>query len=85
MIRTFLTTATAIALIGSGVFAQSVKPTGVAAEAISSEGNPKFVAAQRSDQWVFSKFKGTSVVGPDNANVGAVSNLLFDWTGKIVA
>jgi hypothetical protein len=43
----------------------------------------EFVAAQRADQWVFSKFTGTSVVGPDNANVGAVSDLLFDRTGKI--
>jgi hypothetical protein len=83
MIRMLLMTATVIALIGSGVYAQSEKPTGVAAEAISSEGNPKFVTAQRSEQWVFSKFKGTSVVGPDNGNVGAVSDLLFDRTGKI--
>jgi hypothetical protein len=83
MLRMLLTTATVIALIGSGVYAQSEKSTGVAAEAISSEGNPKFVAAQRSDQWVFSKFKGTMVVGPDNGNVGAVSDLLFDPTGKI--
>jgi hypothetical protein len=74
-----------IALIGSGVYAQSEEPTEAAADAISSESNPKFVVAQRADQGVFSKFKGTSVVGPDNANVGAVSNLLFDWTGKIVA
>jgi hypothetical protein len=82
MIRMLLTTATVIALIGSGVYAQSEKPTATA-EAISSEVNPKFVTAQRADQWVFSKFKGTSVVGSDNANVGAVSDLLFDRTGKI--
>jgi len=83
MIRMLLTTATVIALIGSGVYAQSEKPTGAVADAISSASNPKFVAAQRADQWVFSRFKGTSVVGPDNANVGAVSDLLFDRTGKI--
>ena len=41
------------------------------------------MAAQGADKWVFSKFKGTSVVGPDNANVGAVNDLLFDRTGKI--
>jgi hypothetical protein len=71
---------TVIALIGSGVYAQSEKLAGVAAD---HGNNPKFVAAQQADQWVFSKFKGTSVVGPDNANVGAVSDLLFDRTGKI--
>ena len=84
MIRMLLTTATVIALIGSGVYAQSEKPTATA-EAISSEVNPKFVTAQRADQWVFSKFKGTSVVGSDNANVGAVSDLLFDRTGKMAS
>src|SRR5262249_29722275 len=28
----------------------------------------KFIAAQNTDQWVFSKFKGTDVLGPDNAH-----------------
>jgi hypothetical protein len=83
MIRMLLTTATVAALIGSGVYAQSEKPTGVAADATHSSSSPKFVSTQGADQWVFSKFKGTSVVGPDNANVGAVSDLLFDRTGKI--
>jgi hypothetical protein len=32
---------------------------------------------------VFSKFKGTDVLGPDNAKVGSVSDLLFDKNGKI--
>jgi hypothetical protein len=75
-----LTTAV-VALIGSGVYAQSEKPVG--ANAAHASSSPKFVAAQESDQWVFSKFKGTSVVGPDNANVGAVSDLLFDRIGRI--
>src|SRR5262249_8823081 len=39
--------------------------------------------AQQADQLVFSKFKGTDVVGPDNSDVGAVNDLLFDKTGKI--
>jgi hypothetical protein len=87
MLRMLLTTATAVALIGSGVYAQSEKPPEkppeVAADATHSGTSPKFVAAQRADQWVFSKFKGTSVVGPDNVNVGAVSDLVFDRNGKI--
>ena len=44
----------------------------------------KFITEQRPDQWVFTKFKGTDVIGPDNASVGAVNDLLFDRMGKIV-
>ena len=44
----------------------------------------KFVAAQSTDQFAFSKFKGTNVLGPDNAKVGDVSDLLFEKGGKIV-
>src|ERR1700704_638955 len=44
----------------------------------------KFISMQSADQWVFSKFKGTDVLGPDNAHVGDVNDLLFDKTGKIV-
>jgi PRC-barrel domain len=43
----------------------------------------KFVAMQGADQWVFSKFKGTDVLGPDNAHIGDVSDLLFDKNGRI--
>ena len=34
---------------------------------------------------MFSKFKGTDVLGPDNAQVGDVNDLLFDKNGKIIA
>src|SRR5262249_60808728 len=44
----------------------------------------KFIAAQGTDQWVFSKFKGTDVLGPDNAHIGNVSDMLFDKNGKIL-
>ncbi len=33
---------------------------------------------------MFSKFKGTDVLGPDNAKVGDVNDLLFDKNGKII-
>ncbi len=46
---------------------------------------PKFVASQGADQWVFSKFKGTDVLGPDNAQIGDVNDMLFDKNGKIIA
>src|SRR5260370_6524394 len=43
----------------------------------------KFIAAPGTDQWVFSKFKGTDVLRPNNAHIFNVSDLLFDKNGKI--
>jgi hypothetical protein len=80
MLRMFLITTTAGVLMAFGALAQADKP---ATEGASAAASDKFIAAQRPDQWVFSKFKGTNVIGPDNGNVGAVNDLLFDGTGKI--
>jgi len=33
---------------------------------------------------VFTKFRGSDVLGPDNARIGSVNDLLFDGTGKII-
>jgi hypothetical protein len=73
-------TTTLGALIGFGALAQADKP---AAGGASASADSKFIAMQRPDQWVFTKFKGTDVLGSDNGNVGAVNDLLFDGTGKI--
>jgi hypothetical protein len=51
----------------------------------STGGDPKFVATQSSDQWVFSKFKGTDVIGPNEEAIGGVNDLLLDKNGKILA
>ena len=45
----------------------------------------KFLAAQSSDQWAWSKFKGTDVIGPNNEKIGDVDDLLFDKNGKVLA
>ena len=45
----------------------------------------KFVNSQRQDQHLASKFKGTDVVGADEAKIGDVSDILFDKDGKIEA
>jgi len=94
MIKMFLITTAVTALIGSSAMAQVETPSGAAQQkspAASSEqqkspaaSSNKFITEQHPDQWVFSKFKGTDVVGPDNASVGAVNDLLFDRMGKIV-
>jgi sporulation protein YlmC with PRC-barrel domain len=53
----------------------------------TSPATPKavgnFIAAQGADMWVFSKFKGTDVLGPDDKHIGDVTDLVFDKNGKI--
>jgi sporulation protein YlmC with PRC-barrel domain len=48
-------------------------------------GSAQFIASQKPDQLLASKFKGTDVVGDDNQKVGDVSDILFDKSGKIEA
>jgi sporulation protein YlmC with PRC-barrel domain len=45
-------------------------------------GDAKFIAAQKPDQWLASKFKGTNVLGPDNQKVGDITDILFDKDGS---
>lgn len=51
----------------------------------ASPGAMNFVSSQKPDQLLASKFKGTDVVGTDNAKIGDVSDILFDKDGKIEA
>jgi sporulation protein YlmC with PRC-barrel domain len=53
------------------------------AAAVMKDG--KFVAAQNADQWAWSKFKGTDVIGPSNEKIGDVDDILFDKDGKVHA
>ena len=46
---------------------------------------PNFVASQKPDQWLASKFKGTDVLGADNQKIGDVSDILFDKSGTVDA
>jgi hypothetical protein len=75
MIKTLLVSAAISGLMISGTLAQSTSAPGNA---------PKFVASQSADQWVFSKFKGTDVGGPNDESIGGVNDLLFDKSGKIL-
>jgi len=74
MLKTFMISAAVSALMVSGALAQADKPADSA----------KFISSQSQDQWVFSKFKGTDVLGPDNAHIGNVNDMLFDKQGKIL-
>src|SRR5262245_13756775 len=74
MLKTLVISAAVSALMVSGALAQADKPA----------DSGKFIASQSTDQWVFSKFKGTDVLGPDNAHIGNVNDMLFDKNGKIL-
>jgi len=78
------------ALMVSGALAQSPgspssSSSNVPAATNGSGGKADFVASQKPEQWLATKFRGTDVVGSDNAKIGAVSDILFDKTGKIEA
>jgi hypothetical protein len=72
MLRTLLVSAAVSGLMISGIWAQS------------TDVGSKFVASQSSDQWVFSKFKGTDVIGQNDESIGSVNDLLFDKSGKVL-
>jgi sporulation protein YlmC with PRC-barrel domain len=89
MLKTLMMSAAVSTLMVSGALAQANPPAAPpAAPAAKADATPvdsaKFIQSQGTDQWVFSKFKGTDVIGPDNAQVGDVNDVLFDKSGKIV-
>ena len=56
-----------------------------AAPTANPAGKANFVTKQSADQHLSSKFKGTDVIGTDDAKIGDVSDLLFDKDRKIIA
>src|SRR5438128_9699116 len=53
--------------------------------AATTSDKATFVHQQTSDQFLASKFKGTDVIGADDAKIGDVSDILFDKDQKILA
>ena len=51
----------------------------------SAAGSNQVISQQSADQWLFSKFNGTDVIGTDDAKIGDVSDVLFDKSGKVDA
>jgi len=97
MLKTLLITTAVSGVIFSGAIARSQTPTAPApkdqsaapkeqstAKESASASEAKFIPSQGADQWVFTKFRGTDVLGPDNTSIGSVNDLLFDGTGKII-
>jgi hypothetical protein len=90
MLKQLMISAAVSALMVSGAWAQASPPAQAPkADAPKADAAPvdaaKFLSSQSADQWVFSKFKGTDVIGPDNVQVGDVNDALFDKNGKILA
>jgi sporulation protein YlmC with PRC-barrel domain len=87
MLKKLMISAAISALMVSGAMAQASPPASPPAaktDAAPPVDSAKFIPSQSTDQWVFSKFKGTDVIGPDNAQVGSVNDILFDKNGKIL-
>ena len=53
--------------------------------AATTSGKATFIGQQTADQFLASKFKGTDVIGADDAKIGDVSDILFDKDQKILA
>ena len=85
MLKTLMISAAISALMVSSALAQAdmSKQPAAKTDAVPHD-TTKFIPAQGTDQWVFSKFKGSDVLGPDNAHIGNVSDMLFDKNGKIL-
>lgn len=65
--------------------APSTTPSPSASATMPKSGAAHFVQKQGTDQWLFSKFKGTDVIGTDDKKIGDVSDVLFDKDKKILA
>ena len=90
MTRTLLALATASTLSLTVALAQS--PTGAppapsAAPAASSEmgSAANTITAQKPDEWLATKLRGTSVLGSDGVKIGSVDDILIDRSGSIKA
>jgi hypothetical protein len=90
MLKKLMLSAAVSALMVSGAMAQASPPAADPPKAAAPKADAapvdaaKFLTSQSADQWVFSKFKGTDVLGPDDAQVGDVNDILFDKQGKIL-
>jgi len=86
MFKTLMMSSAVSALMVSGALAQASPPASAPATppAATTTDAPKFIQSQSAEQFAFSKFKGTDVLGPDNAKVGDVSDVLFEKGGKML-
>lgn len=85
--KIMITTALSTMMIGTAVAqtpSSSDTMTAPSASTTAPSGDAKFINSQNTDQWLSSSFIGVDVVGPDDAKIGDVSDILFDKNGNIV-
>lgn len=86
--KLMVTTAITGLMIGAAA-AQSAPsssaPSVNAPAASAPAGNTQFVNSQGSNQMLSSSFIGTDVMGPDEAKIGDINDVLFEKDGKVVA
>jgi sporulation protein YlmC with PRC-barrel domain len=80
MLRKLMVSTALAGLLIATASAQTTPPTQAA-----PGGGAKVIGSQTPDQWLATKFKGTSVIGPNNEKIGDVSDVLFDQNGQIQA
>lgn len=89
MTKTLLALATASTLSLSVALAQSPPsaPPAPSAPAASSEmgSAANTITAQKPDEWLATKLRGTSVLGSDGVKIGSVDDILLDRNGSIKA
>ena len=89
MTRTLLALATASTLSLSVALAQSPPsaPPAPSAPAASSEmgSAANTITAQKPDEWLATRLRGTSVLGSDGVKIGSVDDILIDRSGSIKA
>lgn len=93
MLKTLLITTAVGGLMISSAFAQSSmdSPRTTAPSANSgmmapaATGAVQTITAQGPNQWLASNVKGTDVLGPDDAKVGDVNDILLTQDGKVDA
>ena len=85
MTRMFVALATASTLTLAIALAQSPPSFGQGDNTNATAHTAKVIDAQKPDEWLASKFKGTDVLGADGTKVGSVDDVLFDRNGQIKA
>src|SRR5262249_17853685 len=89
VIKAFIAFATVGGLTIATAFAQAPEQPGAGAVGPGADsakpGSSQVVDAQRRDQWLAPKLKGTTVLGSDDQKVGDIVDILLDKSGQVKA
>jgi hypothetical protein len=89
MLKTLMVTTAISGLLVGAATAQSTPstsaPSATPPAASAPAGNTQFINSQGTEQWLSSNFLGTDVIGPDDAKIGDVNDVLFERNGQVVA